>query len=108
MSFKNDIQPIFNANCVFCHVTGGENGGLNLSRAFSYKNLVGTPSTESKLVRIAPGKPDDSYLLHKIEGTQLKAGGSGSSMPIVDPPKLLDPSQRALIRAWVEQGAGPD
>jgi hypothetical protein len=105
VSFKNDLQPIFNAQCVFCHVTGAENGGLNLSRSASYKNLVGVPSTESPLQRIAPGNPDQSYLFHKINGTHVSVGGSGASMPITDPPRLLEESQRAMIRAWIELGA---
>lgn len=107
-SFKAQIQPILNTQCVFCHVTGAENGGLNLARSVAYKNLVGVPSTESPLKRIEPGKPDASYLLHKLEGTHVAAGGSGASMPIVDPPRLLEPAQRALFRAWVEAGAKED
>ena len=105
VDFKTQIQPILNAQCVFCHVTGAENGGLNLARAVAYKSLVGTPSTESPLLRVAPGKPEDSYLLHKLEGTHVSVGGTGATMPLVDPPRQLEASQRALFRTWIQQGA---
>ena len=108
VSFKTQLQPILNTQCVFCHVTGAENGGLNLARSVAYKNLVDAPSTEAPLKRVEPGKPELSYLLHKLEGTHVAAGGNGASMPIVDPPRLLDPAQRALFRTWVEAGAKED
>jgi mono/diheme cytochrome c family protein len=108
ISYKNQIQPIFNAQCVFCHVTGAENGGLNLARSLSYNNLVSAPSSESKLLRVVPGKPEDSYLMHKLQGTQLSVGGIGDAMPRTDPPRRLDPAQLELIRNWILQGAPKD
>jgi len=105
VSYRSQIQPIFNAQCVYCHVTGAENGGLNLARASSYASLVGAPSTESPLLRVTPGKPDNSYLWHKLNGTHVSVGGSGNAMPMSDPPRLLEPAQRALFKAWIEGGA---
>lgn len=104
-SFKQDIQPIFNTQCVFCHVTGAENAGLNLARHDAYRNLVSTKSTESELLRIAPGDLEKSYLMHKLRGTQLSVGGSGDSMPKVDPARLLDAAQVELIEKWILGGA---
>lgn len=105
VSYKTQIQPIFNAQCVFCHVTGAENGGLNLGRSASFANLVGTPSTESKLLRVAPAKPEDSYLIHKLQGDQANVGGNGDRMPRTDPPRPLDPAQLELIKTWIRAGA---
>jgi len=104
-SFKNDIVPIFSAQCVFCHVTGAENAGLNLARKEAYRNLVGTKSTESELMRVAPGDPEKSYLMHKLRGTQLSVGGSGASMPRVDSSQLMDAAQLKLIEKWILAGA---
>lgn len=104
-SFKNDILPIFNTNCVFCHVTGAENGGLNLGRRTAYQSLVSAPSTESALMRVAPGDPEKSYLMYKLTGTQLNVGGTGESMPKVDPPRLLDAREVQLIKKWILAGA---
>jgi hypothetical protein len=105
VSYKTQIQPIFNAQCAFCHVTGAENGGLNLARAVSYASLVSAASTESPLPRVAPGQPADSYLMHKLEGTQLSVGGNGERMPRTDPPRPLDPAQISLFRTWILEGA---
>ena len=104
VSFKAQIQPIFNAQCVFCHVTGAENGGLNLGRRDSYASLM-APSTEAPLQRIAPGDPGKSYLTHKLDGTHLSVGGNGNAMPMSDPPRLLEPSQRLLFETWIGEGA---
>lgn len=105
VSYRAQIQPIFNAQCVYCHVTGAENGGLNLSRSTSYAGLVGAASSESPLQRVAPGKPDASYLWHKLNGSHVSVGGSGNAMPMSDPPRLLEPAQRALFKAWILAGA---
>ena len=104
-SFKNDIVPILSAQCVFCHVTGAENAGLNLARKEAYRNLVSTKSTESELQRVVPGDPEKSYLMHKLRGTQLSVGGSGASMPRVDSSQLLDAGQLQLIEKWISAGA---
>lgn len=105
VSYKTQIQPLLNAQCVFCHVTGAENGGLNLGGKAAYKGLVDAPSTESKLLRVAPGKPEESYLMHKLKGTHLSVGGSGDPMPKTDPPRLLEASQIEMFRKWIAQGA---
>jgi hypothetical protein len=105
-SFKKDVQPILNAQCVFCHVTGAENGGLNLGGRKAYAALT-SPSTESALARVAPGNPDKSYLVHKLRGTQLTVGGSGLRMPMTDPPTPIDAGQLDLIVKWIAAGA-PD
>lgn len=50
VSFKRDLQPVLDAQCVFCHVTGAENGGLNLGRRVARAALL-APSTEAPLPR---------------------------------------------------------
>ncbi len=59
-------------------------------------------SNESSLVRIAPGDPPASYLVHKIEGTQASVGGSGVRMPLGG---SLTDDQINTIRAWVTKDA---
>lgn len=104
LSFKTQIQPILNAQCVFCHVTGAENGGLNLGRREAYAALMAA-STEAPIARVTPGDPAKSYLVNKLRGTQLEAGGSGNRMPMTDPPRPLDPAQLDLFVRWIEAGA---
>lgn len=105
VSFKQDLQPLLNAQCVFCHVDGAENGELNLGRRKAYAALVDASSIDAPLPRVAPGDVDKSYLVHKLRGTHLSVGGSGNSMPMVDPPRLMDPAQIDLFVRWIEQGA---
>ena len=39
VSFKNDVQPIFNQNCVSCHSGASASGNLNLEASVAYQNL---------------------------------------------------------------------
>lgn len=104
ISFKADIQPLLNTQCVFCHVDGAENAGLNLARRKSHAALLDA-STQSPLKRVEPGAPDKSYLLHKLKGTQVEVGGNGNAMPMYDPPRAFDAASFALIERWIREGA---
>jgi hypothetical protein len=55
---------------------------------------------------IRPYRPDESYLIHKLLGTQLGPPvlGSGDRMPADGPPYLPEETIR-LIRDWTSQGA---
>ncbi len=103
--FKRDVQPIFDANCVACHQTGGAQGNLVLEAGEAYRAIVSRPSSEGRLLRVSPGRPDQSYLYHKVNGTHLRVGGSGERMPTTGP---LDRNSIGIIRNWISQGANPD
>jgi mono/diheme cytochrome c family protein len=98
VSFINDVQAVFDFNCVFCHQTGAENAGLNLEYGAAYERLVNVPSSESELPRIAPGDAARSYLLHKVRGTHQTVGGVGTPMPPGGP---LPERDLAVLVAWV-------
>ena len=104
-SFSKDVQPIFDTNCVTCHQTAGPSGGLNLESGLAYKAIVSVKSGESALPYITPGKPAESYLLRKLEGTHIEAGGSGERMPLTGP---LEQQSIATVRDWVKAGAMDD
>ena len=55
------------------------------------------------LLRVLPGRPSQSYIWHKLLGTQATVGGSGSRMPQGDAP-LTQPNMD-VIRAWILEGA---
>ena len=90
--------------CSGCHNrvgTGFRLTGLDLSNDNSYNLLVGVPSRERpSILRVAPGDPDNSYLIHKIEG---RRGIVDDRMP-QEPPYLTD-GQVAIIKRWIELGA---
>lgn len=103
ISFSADIAPVLNDHCAICHVTGTEPGHMALYAEAAYKFLVGVQSEESPLKRVEPGDPDKSYLLHKINGTQVSVGGKGQQMPASNPP--LSEAMRLKIRQWIVEGA---
>jgi hypothetical protein len=104
-SFKNDVQPIFDANCVSCHQAGSAPQGLVLESGKSYTAIVEHPSTESRLMLIARGAPDSSYVLAKVTGSHVAAGGKGERMPLGS---TLPAEDIETIRAWITAGAKND
>ncbi len=108
VSFANDIQPIFSSSCAFsgCHGANANPTGkpMVLSPGQAFSNIVNVESFERPgMDRIEPSDPDNSYLIHKIQGTQASVNGSGSRMPLGAPP--LPQATIDLIRQWVTDGA---
>lgn len=89
--------------CAACHLTGKEAGEIALYPQVAWSNLVNIPSVECDLMRVKPGDPDKSYLMLKLDGRHLDAGGSGSRMPFNGAP--LSEEVRTQIRAWIRAGA---
>ncbi|UCV17799.1 c-type cytochrome domain-containing protein [Ferribacterium limneticum] len=104
VSFKGDIQPILDAQCVACHQSGAASANLNLEDGMAYLASVRKGSQQSKLQLVTPGKPDESYLVRKLEGSHISAGGQGDQMPVLEP---LGKGSITLIRQWIQDGA-PD
>jgi len=89
-------------SCVSCHTSQGRTppAGLDLVNA-PYEALVNRASVERPgLQRVAPGDPDNSYLIHKLEG---RAGIVGQRMPLRGP--FLTDGQVQIVRRWVQLGA---
>jgi len=105
VSFKRDITPLLKVRCAVCHLIGEEPGNMALHPAAAYKTLVGVKSVESPLLRVKPGAADESYMIRKLEGTHIEAGGKGVRMPMDGDP--LTDAQIHMIRAWINAGA-PD
>ncbi len=106
LTLSGDVQPVFTANCAFsgCHAGSNPTLGLNLSAGQSHGSIVNVPSQEvPALMRVRPGRPDSSYLVHKIQGTQGSVGGFGDRMPLGGAP--LTATEVATIRAWIAAGA---
>lgn len=77
-------------------------GVLNLStEQASFDNLVNQASLQvggGAALRVVPGMPDNSYLIQKLENTQL----SGGVMP---PSGMLPQADIDQIRLWITNGA---
>jgi len=97
-------ESIFSPRCAVCHSgTGAElPESMNLtSVAESGAALVGVASTQQPAVlRVAPGDPENSYLIHKLEG---RAGIEGERMPQGGP--FLSDAEIEQVRAWITAGA---
>lgn len=92
------------AACTSCHNAQGASfaAGLNLTGATAYSQLVNVASSaKAGAIRVIPGDPDNSYLIHKIEGAP---GIVGQRMPRTSGP-FLTPGQILIIRTWISQGA---
>jgi hypothetical protein len=64
--------------------------------------LIGVTSQEvPALKRVLAGDPNNSYVIHKVEGTQTV----GSRMPLGGP--FLSQTESNQIRAWIQAGAAP-
>ena len=102
VSFAADVQPIFNARCgTACHGTTNPSGGLSLTAASSYGELVNVPGVNSAcrdLVRVEPGEPTSSLLYRKITGTAC-----GTRMP--QNGAALSAAQIDTIEQWIFEGA---
>ena len=49
----------------------------------AYDNIVGVSTGQlATMSRITPGQPDNSHLVHNIQGTQASVSGSGDRMPL--------------------------
>ena len=94
---------IFTPRCSGCHTGVGSSlpGVQNLTAGNTFAAIVGVTSIEQPaLKKVAPGDPDHSYLVQKIEGAPTI---SGARMPFGGP--FLTQAEINLVRAWIAQGA---
>jgi uncharacterized protein (TIGR03118 family) len=96
---------IFGPRCAGCHTGGGAGlpASMNLSSAgATAAALINVDSVEvPALKRVKPGEPGNSYVIHKVEGTQTV----GVRMPAAGAP--LDQTTINMIRDWIQAGAAP-
>ena len=91
VSYTNQIQPIFNANCTNCHVGGGA-ATLDLT---SYDGVM---SGGVSGLSIISGDNENSELYIRI----ILPEGTAGSMPPNDP---LSQEEINLIGDWINEGA---
>jgi hypothetical protein len=124
-SFRRDIQPTLAISCALsttCHGTDRGAAPQNLPLLGPNRSvipddtMVGAilsdllrPSEKAPaLPRVSPGRPQDSFLLHKLDGTHACATptcptGCGARMPLLGQP--LPGEKIDQIRDWILQGA---
>lgn len=93
---------VFDPFCVVCHAGANAPQGLRLDAASSFTSLVSVRSRQDgSLLLVAPGEPDRSYLVRKLEGT----ASEGEQMPLGGP--SLPQSTIDFVRQWITEGASP-
>ena len=103
VSFELSIQPKLNEACNCHQSTPILMAPFTLKPGEAYDALVGVPSVQlPSMLRVKPGSLNESYLWHKINGTQAEVGGSGMIMPFTIP---LRPDERDLFGRWIASGA---
>ncbi len=100
---------VFTPRCSGCHDGSNAPGGalpgsMDLRAGQSWGSLVNVASLEKPaLMRVEPGDPANSYLIHKLEGAP---DIGGSRMPLGGP--FLDQATIDDVRAWIAAGANDD
>jgi mono/diheme cytochrome c family protein len=57
-------------------------------------------------ILVVPGKPDESFLVDKVQATDLNADTEGANMPLNMP--QLDSTELDAIHTWIQNGANND
>ncbi len=103
VSFKQDVAPIIQKNCIPCHAEDNFNPSeLSLD---SYSSLMQGGKHGSPVV---PGKASESLIMKKLEGDPP----FGDPMPLAKKrpdgtkqQRKLTPEELTTIRAWIDPGA---
>jgi len=109
-SFHSLSERIFVPRCATSSCHAGNPPAfapMSLEQDQAYSSLVGVPSKEApSLQRVAPGRPDLSYILFKLHGTAANVGGLATRMPLGKEP--LTEAEVADIEGWIARGAPND
>ena len=113
-TFSSIQSEIFNKTdasgrlaCTQCHNPAGApfTARLDLTSPVAYANLVGVGSTNKPgAVRVVAGDPENSYIIHKLEG---RPDIVGVRMPRGSGPFLTE-GQMSVIKRWIALGARND
>lgn len=90
LSYKRDVQPLIEVNCLSCHRDGRSLGGYSL--ATREKLLAGG----NRGVAIVPGKSAESLFYLTM---------TGERNPKMPPDREPTKEQLAIIRQWIDEGA---
>ena len=96
-------STIFTLRCGIsgCHVENGSAPMRLDTKSQSFSTLVDEPSVQkASLMRVQPGQPENSYIIHKIEG---QPNISNRRMPPGGP--FLSSEESNLISTWILEGA---
>ena len=96
-AYERDLAPLLLA-CTGCHSGDEPESGLDLTDIWA---ISGQESTQTEMSLLEPYNHLESYLWHKVAGTQGIAGGLGTSMPIGD---TWSEENIDLLALWIDLG----
>ncbi|MGN6692161.1 MAG: hypothetical protein ACTHJU_14575, partial [Sphingopyxis sp.] len=97
-SYVSIQSHVFTPICSVCHAGGAAPQGLRLDEANAYAMTVDVASAEvPSLKRIAPGDPDHSFLIYRLESTE-----PGIAMPELGR-STVHKEGAALLRQWIAE-----
>jgi hypothetical protein len=110
-TWSSEVQPLLSSRCSGCHGDSGTPQYANLTNlqdpVLGYAAIVNQVSFELPTMdRIEPGDHLNSYLWHKVNGSQLSVGGGGVRMPQFPP--YLTAEEIDGIAGWIDAGALDD
>lgn len=91
VSFKSDIQPMFNSSCISCH--NASHQYLQLDSCCSYYELFFTGANAPYIDTL---NPSQSLIIKRMTGE------IGPTMPLTG---ALPQSEIDLVLRWIEEGA---
>ncbi|MES2660177.1 MAG: PSD1 and planctomycete cytochrome C domain-containing protein [Verrucomicrobiota bacterium] len=98
VTFNAHIRPIFSNTCFACHGFDAKTREADLRLDTPEGAYAKLKDSEERA--IVPGKPDESAILKRIFSTDPE-----EVMPPKDFHKDLTEKQKALVQAWIQQGA---
>ena len=98
VTFNAHIRPIFSDTCFACHGFDAKKREADLRLDTPEGAYAKLKDSEERA--IVPGRPDESAILKRIFSADPE-----DVMPPKDSHKDLTEKQKALVRAWIEQGA---
>lgn len=103
VTFSQDVAPVFASTCALAGCHKGPNGamGLVLDAGAAYDNIVDKQALGSTKKIVAPGDPEGSFLLDRVQA----ANGATIMPPVGDP---VPASSIDAIRCWIAAGATND
>lgn len=107
VSFSDEVLPILRDSCSFssCHGTPGRNGLYLIGDASTVRAALLETSLRASMPFVTPGKPDQSWLLRKLDADFCGVtcnGGCGERMPKRG--DALDPAATTTIATWIGKG----
>lgn len=100
VTWTTDIEPLFQPyGCAGCHY-----GFFDLTTILS-TNAGDNYNTNAgaSMPWVTPNEPENSYLYHKIAGTQASVGGGGDQMPQYA--SAMSAAEIELVERWILGGA---